>query len=131
MSVLPLARLALLAVLLLPCAALAVDDMGDDAVSKTDANAAKADADTVEYEIIYKDSEFKPFELVVAGDKKLKIIVKNDGLTPIEFESKQLNREKIIQPNREVVINLPPLKVGTYKYFNEFNAGQKGFITVK
>ena len=124
MSRLPFPSLIVLGLLTLPGAAMAVD--GADDAKKTD-----TDADSATYEIIYKKSAFTPFELEVAADKKLKIIVKHEGLTPIEFESHQLNREKIVQPGTEAVIYLPPLKPGTYKYFNEFNADQKGFITAK
>lgn len=118
-----LAALITFSLMAYPFAATAID--GEDDF------AAEAEADVPTYEIIYKQSEFSPFELKVPADKNIKIVVKNEGRTPIEFESRQLNREKIVQPGHEVVFTFAPLKAGTYKYINEFNAAQKGFITVK
>jgi heme/copper-type cytochrome/quinol oxidase subunit 2 len=87
--------------------------------------------DVPTFEIVMKDHQFSPMELVVPADKDVKIIVKNKDKSPIEFESVHLNREKIIQPNAEVTLTFKPLKAGTYRYRDDFNEDAKGFITVK
>ena len=90
-----------------------------------------ANDETQNFEIVMKNREFSPLELVVPADRKIKITVKNEDLSPIEFESVHLNREKIVQPHGEVQIFFNPLKAGTYRYNDDFNQDSKGYITVK
>ena len=41
--------------------------------------------------------------------------------TPEEFESYELNREKVIVGNSQGVVFIGPLKPGEYPFFGEFN----------
>lgn len=91
----------------------------------------EAEKDVKTFEIVMKNHEFSPIELVVPAGENIKIIVKNQDKSPIEFESVHLKREKIIQPNGEVTLSFGPLKAGTYRYRDDFNEDAKGFITVK
>lgn len=89
-------------------------------------------ANAEDYVITIKDHKFSPAELVIPADQKVKITVKNNDPTPEEFESHELNREKIISGNSEAKIFIGPLKPGTYKYFGEFNQSTaQGSITAK
>lgn len=74
-----------------------------------------------EYTIILKDHQFSPAELVIPAGQKVKITVENHDATPAEFESYELNREKIIVGGGKAVIFIGPLKAGTYPYFDEFH----------
>lgn len=79
-----------------------------------------------------KDHKFSPETLEVPAGQKLKIRVVNQDPTPEEFESYELNREKIIAGNSEAVIFINPLKTGTYPFFGEFNMDSaKGQIIAK
>ncbi len=92
------------------------------------ATAAQAE----DYVIIIKDHKFSPAELIIPADQKVKVIVKNTDATAEEFESSDLNREKVVSANSEITVNIGPLKAGTYKYVGEFNqATAKGTITAK
>lgn len=71
--------------------------------------------------IVIKDHRFEPEELRIPAHTKIKLIVKNLDATPEEFESYELNREKIIGGGREAVIFIGPLKPGVYRFFGEFN----------
>ena len=51
------------------------------------------------FEILIKDHLFYPDELVIPADTKVKLLVKNQDATPEEFESYELNREKVIPGN--------------------------------
>ena len=77
--------------------------------------------DTPVFEIIIKDHKFAPDVLDVPAKKKVKLIVKNQDPTPEEFESYELNREKVIPGNTQAVIFIGPLEPGTYPFFGEFN----------
>ena len=84
--------------------------------------AAPAWAETPEFVLTIKDHKFEPAEFEVPANVKVKLIVKNLDPTPEEFESYELNREKVIAGGREAVIFIGPLEPGTYPYFGEFNA---------
>jgi len=84
-----------------------------------------------EYIITLKNNAFSPKELVVPAGHKIKIIVKNQDATPVEFESSDFNREKLIGANSEVSIFIGPLEAGRYTYFNDFHLETTGAIFAK
>jgi hypothetical protein len=83
--------------------------------------ALPAVAKTPVFEIEIRNHLFEPSELVIPANTKIKLIVYNRDPTPEEFESYELNREKIIMGNRKAVIFIGPLKPGEYPFFGEFN----------
>jgi len=72
-------------------------------------------------QLVIKDHLFYPSELIVPVNKKIKLIVDNQDSTPEEFESYELNREKVILGNSKAVIFIGPLAAGEYLFFGEFN----------
>lgn len=74
-----------------------------------------------EFTIIIKDHKFEPEVLRVPAGVKFKLIIHNQDPTPEEFESFELNREKIIGGGRKAIIYIGPLKPGEYPFFGEFN----------
>lgn len=72
------------------------------------------------FEIIIENHLFYPSELVIPADTKVKLVVKNQDDTAEEFESYELNREKVIPGHSSGVIFIGPLPTGTYPYFGEF-----------
>jgi len=73
------------------------------------------------FTITIKDHQFLPKELIVPANEKVKLIIENQDSTAEEFESYDLNREKIVTGNGKIVIFIGPLKPGEYKYFGEFH----------
>jgi hypothetical protein len=71
-------------------------------------------------EIKIKDHLFYPSELVISANKKVKLLVINADETAEEFESYELNREKIITGNSKSIIFIGPLPAGRYPFFGEF-----------
>lgn len=85
-----------------------------------------------EYVITLKDQQFSPTNLVVPAGEKVKLTIKNMDARAAEFESHELNREKIISAGGQAVVFIGPLEAGTYPYMDEFNADKaKGTITAK
>ena len=81
-----------------------------------------------------KNHTFEPKELTVPANKKVRILVVNQDETPAEFESKPLNREKVIPGKSTGVINVGPLKPGRYGFVEEYHetaAGAQGTIVVE
>lgn len=84
-------------------------------------SSASVAADTPEFKLIIKDHKFNPTELNIPAGVKIKLIVDNQDATPEEFESHELNREKVIPGNSQAKIFIGPLKAGVYPFFGEFN----------
>jgi hypothetical protein len=74
-----------------------------------------------EYPLVIRDHRFEPAELRVPAQQKIKLVVHNQDATPEEFESHELNREKVIAPGAKATIFVGPLKPGRYPFSGEFN----------
>jgi plastocyanin len=72
-------------------------------------------------ELGIKNNRFEPEEIHAKEGAKIKILITNHDDTIEEFESVQLNREKIVPPKKTVTIVLAPLKAGEYKFEGEFH----------
>jgi hypothetical protein len=77
-------------------------------------------AATPVFEIEIRDHLFFPSELTIPADTKVKLLIHNRDSTPEEFESYELNREKVISGNSKTVIFIGPLPPGEYPFFGEF-----------
>jgi len=85
-----------------------------------------------EYTVVIKNHVFVPDRIEVSAGQKHRLIVLNHDATPEEFESYELNREKVVAGNSEIVIFLPELETGEYPFFGEFNPGTaQGRIVAK
>lgn len=83
--------------------------------------ASMASAQTPVFEIEIREHLFFPAELEIPANQKVKLIIYNRDSTPEEFESYELNREKVIVGNSQGVVFIGPLKPGEYPFFGEFN----------
>lgn len=96
--------------------------------------AASAFAAPEEFTLTIKDHAFDQKEITIPAGKKIKLLVVNKDATPAEFESKPLNREKVIPGKSTGVINIGPLKPGSYPFVEEYHendAAAQGTIIVK
>jgi plastocyanin len=83
----------------------------------------------LEFMLNIKDHRFSPAELRVPAGKKIKLIVENQDATAEEFESHELNREKVIAPQSKAPIFIGPLTAGKYPFYGEFHeATARGLI---
>lgn len=82
--------------------------------------AASAAAAAPEFTIEIRDHLFYPSELEVPAGQKIKLKVHNTDPTPEEFESYELNREKVIMGGSTATIFIGPLRPGEYPFFGEF-----------
>ncbi len=84
------------------------------------------------YEIVIRDHLFYPSEFEIPADTKVKLIILNEDNTSEEFESYELNREKIVMGNSKAIVFIGPLAPGRYPFFGEFNIKTaQGTILVK
>jgi len=71
-------------------------------------------------ELEVRDHLFYPAEIEIAENTKVKLIIHNLDESAEEFESYELNREKVIPGGSKGVIFIGPLKAGGYPFFGEF-----------
>lgn len=83
--------------------------------------ASLAVADDAAFRLTIRNHRFEPAELVVPSGQKIKLEVENQDATAEEFESYELNREKVVPAKATVVIFVGPLKPGRYPFYGDFN----------
>ncbi len=82
--------------------------------------------------LVIKGNRFEPAELRVPAGQRVKLVVHNQDSTPEEFESHDLNREKVVPPGARATIYIGPLKPGRYSYYGEYHeATAKGVIVAE
>ena len=89
-------------------------------------------AATPEIELIIKDHLFFPAILEIPAGTKVRVRIINQDPTPEEFESFELNREKLVVGNGQTVVFIGPLEPGEYPFFGEFYPKTaQGMVVVK
>jgi hypothetical protein len=82
--------------------------------------------------IVIKNHQFDPQQLIVPAGQKLQITVDNQDPTREEFESFDLDREQVVEGNKQTTVFIGPLKPGTYKYWGDFHQDTtKGVIVAQ
>lgn len=74
-----------------------------------------------EFELTIRQHLFEPSIIVIPANTKIKLWVSNEDASPEEFESYELNREKVILGGQRSLIFIGPLPPGEYPFFGEFN----------
>jgi plastocyanin len=94
--------------------------------------AGLAMAQDPEVKVVIRDHKFEPAEVTVPAGKKIKLVIENQDATPEEFESYELNREKVVPPKGQITVFVGPLKPGRYPFFGDFHKDSaKGVLIVK
>jgi hypothetical protein len=84
-----------------------------------------------DYVLTLKDHLFTPPNLVIPANQKIKLTVKNDSDATAEFESSDLEREKVITAHNQITIFIGPVSAGSYTYFDDFHRETTGIIIAK
>ena len=74
-----------------------------------------------EFVLEIRNHLFQPDTLTIPANTKVKLVIYNRDPTPEEFESYELNREKVILGGRKAIVFIGPLAPGVYPFFGEFN----------
>jgi plastocyanin len=83
--------------------------------------AGAAQAADYEVKLAIRDHKFDPAELTVPAGTKIKLLIENQDATPEEFESNELNREKVVVGKGTITVILGPLDAGRYPFFGDFH----------
>ena len=83
--------------------------------------APAAWAEDAEVQLAIRDHQFVPSEITVPAHTKLRLVVDNQDATPEEFESYELNREKVVAAKSKITVYVGPLEPGRYPFFGDFH----------
>ena len=85
-----------------------------------------------EFSLTIKDHRFEPAELQVPAGQAFTLNVTNQDSSPEEFESDDLDIEKVIPGGQSAVIKVEPLDAGRYDFYGEYHEDSaKGAIIAK
>jgi len=92
----------------------------------------QAHAKTKEFHLTLENHVFTPSELKIPANEKVKLIIHNRDKVAEEFDSFDLNREKVLFPDKKTTIFIGPLPPEKYEYFGEYNPNlARGIIIVE
>lgn len=83
------------------------------------------------HSITIRNHQFVPSTLTVKAGQKIKLTVTNAQTEAAEFESAELNREKVVPPGSSATVYVGPLEPGSYGFFDDFHPATKGTIVAK
>jgi high-affinity iron transporter len=69
----------------------------------------------------FRQHRFVPDRIEVPAHQKFQLKVKNTDDSADEFESAELNREKLVAPGQTITLFLGPLDPGEYHFFGDFH----------
>jgi high-affinity iron transporter len=80
----------------------------------------------------FRQHRFVPDRIEVPAHQKFQLQVKNTDDSADEFESTELNREKLVPPGQTITVFLGPLDPGEYHFFGDFHQDTaKGVLVAK
>jgi hypothetical protein len=85
------------------------------------AGGTQVHAEDAAVQLAFTQHRFVPDHLVVPANVKFRVMVKNNDDTADEFESVDLNREKLVPSGQTITVFLGPLSPGQYKFFGDFH----------
>ncbi|WP_428483717.1 cupredoxin domain-containing protein [Rhodopila sp.] len=71
--------------------------------------------------LVFRQHRFVPDRIVVPAHVKFRLRVQNTDDSADEFESSDLNREKLVPAGKDITVFLGPLDPGEYKFFGDFH----------
>ena len=74
---------------------------------------------------------FSPAETEAPAGVRIRFEVTNRATGAVEFESFDLNRERVIQPGQTVNVYVSGLAPGRYEFFDDFHQERRGTLVVK
>ncbi|MGC8469216.1 MAG: cupredoxin domain-containing protein [Acetobacteraceae bacterium] len=71
--------------------------------------------------VVIAGHRFTPPEVAVPAGVPLTLRVENHDPTPEEFESHEFPAEKLVPGGGAIVLHIPPLKPGRYRFFGDYH----------
>ncbi|GHE77302.1 cupredoxin domain-containing protein [Thalassotalea profundi] len=84
------------------------------------------------YYLVIENHVFKPSVIEIPPNKKVKLVIHNKDKLPEEFDSFDLNREKVIFAGKKSTIYIGPLPAGEYYFIGEYHpVSAQGKVLIK
>jgi len=84
------------------------------------------------YVLSLKNHTFSPANLVLPKGERVKLTVNNLDKSPAEFESQDLDVEKIVPGGQTISVFVGPLEPGRYSFMDEYHEDEsKAYLTVE
>ena len=78
-----------------------------------------------------EDGGFEPAQIEAPAGARIRLEVTNQSAGVIEFESFELNRERVIQPGQKVSVYVSGLSRGRYEFFDDLHPERRGALVVE
>ncbi len=88
-------------------------------------------ADDTGVPVAVEDGGFVPPEVAGPATDRFRLDVTNRTKAAIEFESFELNRERVVQPGQTITVYLSGLAAGRYEFFDDFHQDRRGVLVIK
>jgi hypothetical protein len=73
------------------------------------------------FSLTFRDGAIEPLVTVVPVGTRFKLVLKNEGESPVEFESTELRKEKVLGPGVTTFIVIRRLDAGEHVFFDDFH----------
>ena len=84
------------------------------------------------FNLAIKNARFVPETIEVPANIKFKLVIRNEGPGPEEFESDFPRKEKVLAAGATSFLIYQPLKPGRYRFFGDFHPDTaQGWIVAK
>lgn len=75
------------------------------------------------FRIEFRDGAVTPDRIEVPAGRRFRLELANIGQSPIEFESLELKKEKVVAPGATTFLVIRTLDPGEYSFFDDFHPG--------
>lgn len=82
--------------------------------------------DLLSYTVTLSKGRISPAALEVPAGKRIKLLLRNEGPGPSEFENLAMHVEKILAPGAQSFVVLSAMRAGTYRFIDEFHPDAGG-----
>jgi hypothetical protein len=83
------------------------------------------------FKIEMRDGTINPARIEVPANVPFKLEITNSGTSPVEFESNELKREKVLAGGSTSSIVFRRLEPGEYPFFDDFHPEAKATLVAK
>ena len=83
------------------------------------------------FKIEMRDGTITPSVIEAPANTPFKFEISNTGQTPVEFESLELKREKVLAPGATSSIVFRRVEAGEYEFFDDFHPEARAKLVVK
>lgn len=91
---------------------------------------AYAEGEDPTFQVVFKGGAIQPSRLEVPAKTRFRLEIRNEDDSPVEFESVELRKEKVVAPRSQAVMVIRTLDPGEYSFFDDFHPGSPPAVLV-